>query len=526
MTTGSIGGVQKHPLYTMMEETWRQSLDVYEGLGGFISKDRPYLYAHPREWLDHTLTVADANGIKTSTVNPSPSLPSPKLQMRRKLARYENVAETILAQQLGALFLHDPSRTFAAKVTNPRVSEWWEDIDGANTSASDFMRRWWVSAAVMGHAVALVDKPASEAKTAADVPLPIIRAYSALDLIDWLVDDRGQLVAVKLLEAAPRTTFETVSQPVERVRIVTETEWAVYERGALVEGGEHGFGRLPVVMLYGKRRVLTPIIGKSVQGDPSLYIDLYNLTSEVRELLRNQTFSVLNVPIGTESNASVDREKGLIGQTTGTGNIMFSSQPATYISPSSDNATVYHDHIDRLARMIYRLTSSAWDSDSRDAESAYSRKLKRTEQDQTLAKFAGEMQSAEMALLELVYRGLYGDRWEKQWQSDSPTVAYSTQFEPPDIESIAASVADTLAIDLGETATKEVKKRFVRVVLRGVEPDTQIAIDKEIDGQEVLTAAERQQQLMQAASARFGAAPEDETKRAPEPPSEDDEKAA
>jgi hypothetical protein len=45
------------------------------------------------------------------------------------------------------------------------------------------------------------------------------------------------------------------------------------------------------------------VIGQSVLNDPALYVDLYNLTSEQRELLRNQTFSILNVVLGTGPDA-------------------------------------------------------------------------------------------------------------------------------------------------------------------------------------------------------------------------------
>jgi hypothetical protein len=67
---------------------------------------------------------------------------------------------------------------------------------------------------------------------------------------------------------------------------------------------------LPVVYLFGKRRALLTDIGESVLGDPRNYIDLFNLTSEIRELLRNQTFSFINLPLGTGPDAmSVERRR-------------------------------------------------------------------------------------------------------------------------------------------------------------------------------------------------------------------------
>src|SRR5690349_18358921 len=78
----------QHPLYTQWQPVWSAAYDVYEGAGGFLDPARPYLIAHPREWLDHSFKDADGR----MQPNDAPSKPSPKLQMRRKLARYENVA--------------------------------------------------------------------------------------------------------------------------------------------------------------------------------------------------------------------------------------------------------------------------------------------------------------------------------------------------------------------------------------------------------------------------------------------------
>jgi len=517
-----------HPLYAEHVDTWRKAVDVYEGTGGFLAPDRPYLVPHPREWLDHSVDVIKDGRVIRRDVNPTPRQPSPKLTMRRRLARYENIAEAILGSVSGALFRSGPTRTFAAKSTDSTVrikpiQQWWADVDGKRTHIDKAIEDTWTGAAVMGHMLALVEPSAMEAATAADQAPPLLRTYTPIDLIDWLVDDHGKLTAVKLLEAAPRTDFgQKFDANDYRVRVVTEPDCTLSDRpGEVVPQGVHKMGRLPIAILYGKRRPLTPLIGKSIMGDPVLFIDVYNLHSEVRELLRNQTFAILNVPVGPDGN--VEEEQAKIGAQGGTTNVLFSSQAVDYVSPDGTNVEVYHDHIDRLVRSIYRLAAAPWEGDSKDAESADSRMVKREEQTQVLGKYATECQRFDDEITELYYRATAGaDRWQQAKEADGLSIRYPESFEPPNLEEVAARAADAIGLDLGPTAAKEIKKRTVRHMLPNLSEEQSAQIDQEIDGQAIQTAEEKQAALLKATAARFGQSPEPPDPTDPDAPKGDD----
>lgn len=498
-----------HPLYGEWASQWLMALDVYEGRGGFLDEKRPYLVPHPREWLDHSVPKKDGTDhIIGFEPNPNPSLPSPKLKMRRKLARYENVAAAILDILTGSLFFMAPQRTVAAGKEDLPVQQWWANCDGLGTSLTAFMQDSWTVAGVFGHAIILSEKETEPAQTAADMALPRLCRYTPLDLIDWLEDEYGELTAVKLVEPAPRTSFDTRLKITDlRVRVVDQTTWTLYDNaGMQIATGEHGYGRLPVEILYGKRRLLTPRIGKAIMGDPQLYIDLYNLTSEVRELLRNQTFAILNVPVGKDGSA--ENEQKMIGQQSGTANVLFTSEKAAFLSPDGTNVEAYHTHLDRLARMIYRLASVPWDGDARAPEAAESRRLKRQDMNSLLLKFCGELQRTDRNLNELFYRATVGaDGWKAAFDADEVSVAYPTQFEAVDPDAIAKAAADTLALELGETATKEIKKRIAQNALPDLDKSKVDQINTEIDAMKVLTADEKQKQLLEQSAARLGAKP-------------------
>lgn len=508
--------IQPHPAYITYQPIWQQLLDVYEGAGGFLDANKPYLYAHPREWLDHSYRDADTGKWVT---NPSPSLASPKLKARRKLARYENIAATLIDQLKAALFRRSAARSFAEPDRIPDdhpLVAFWGNADGLGRSIAHLMPDYWTGAAVFGHLPLVLDRAGETDAdaTVADMPPVILRAYTPLDMIDWLTDDLGGLVAVRLLEAVRRDRFEDVAGAVTaQVRTLDGESWTLTQieklgtpgrglrpaKGITDETGAHGFGALPVVMLYARRRALMPTIGRSVLGDPALYLDLYNLTSEVRELLRNQTFALLNVPLGTDG--SMERESALIGETAGTANVIFSSQPIAYVSPEGTNVQVYHEHIDRLVRLIYRLAVVGWESDSRDAEAADSRRLKKEDLHQMLAGYAAECEACEIALARLVYRAHYGDRWEQQWEADQPIVAYPDEFDVSGLLEDLEAATQGLALELGETASRELKKRVVPKLLPGLPPSVMQTIEREISAAEVKTEAERAREALEI---RFG----------------------
>jgi hypothetical protein len=477
-----------HPLYATFREQWTQLRDVYEGDGGFLDPNRPYLIPHPREWDDHSLKVTNTETQQVGWVpNPNPRIASAKLKARRKIARYENFAATIFEGIAGALFRDAPVRTFADSVKS-RVGEFWRNADGLGNPVDGVLQSAWTMAGVMGHAVVTVDSEAEpvaagQTRSLADTPLPYLCAYSALDLIDWLVDERGRLLAVKLLELAPRASLDAVPKFTTtdvRVRVLDDVNWTLYDHtGKKIDGGPHGMGRLPVEILYGKRRTLTSVVGKSILGDPMLYIDLYNLISETRELLRNQTFALLNIPIGDKSP---DEEKDKIGQSGGTGSILFSSQTAAYISPQATNAEAYNEHIDRLKRSIYRLAAMPWETDSKDAEAEGSLKVKREDMNRVLAGYASELARVDAGLTDLVYRALVGpERAEAERAREKPTTAYPKTFDVGIVENAIKNATDAIALDLGQTARRELKKRAARVALPDVAKETLQVIDEEID---------------------------------------------
>lgn len=462
----------RHPIYDLLEEEWIKLGHVREGTGGF--KDGTYLVAHPREWLDHTTVTTADDGTTTTVVNPNPRQPSAKLKARRKLARYENLASAILETKKSALFREAPTRR-VGKETGPTktvlpLEQWWANIDGKGTHIDDALPAWWDLAATFGHVALYFELPPEKAptegqvQTAADDGWPYVRVYTPLDIINWLADDNGAITSIKVQEAIEPTTYEQTTKTQYRVRIIDEEGWRLYDfkTGAAITQGEHGLGRLPVVWLFGKRRAILSDVGQSVLGDPRNYIDVYNLTSEKRELERNQTFSFINLPLGSGPDApTVEQAQAMMGKQSGTMNLLFSALPAQILSADAQNVETYQADIQQLKRDIYREAGVQWETDSKDAEAEGSLSLKREEMNTRLSMYADECEMAEYGLADCFYRWKHGDRAQAMLDADEVTIAYPERFDAEPFEAVLQQVQAAQAIGMPTEVLKALRKAIV-----------------------------------------------------------------
>jgi hypothetical protein len=384
---------------------------------------------------------------------------------------------------------------------------WWKNVDGDDTHIDDAMVDWWDLAATFGHVVLYFDlaPDPKNVVTAADQPWPYVRPYTPLDVLDWRRNDAGELVWIKLLEAVTTEATET-ARPITtyRVRVVDDTSWKVYDykSGAYVDQGNHALGRLPVVLLFGKRRALLPDVGESVLGDPRNYIDLFNLTSEIRELLRNQTFSFINLPLGTGPDAmGVEQAQTMMGSQTGTMNVLFSGGPASILTGDPGNVQSYHDEIARVKREIYRETGIQWDADSKDAEAAHALELKRAEMTIRVAAYADQCQRAEYALVDLWYRARYGvDSGPTKMEADQVQIHYPENFADVPFKDVLDEASAAQSLGMPALFLKELRKAMITKFtgMSNLSPEVLQAISDAIDqAPDDPTPAEKQRQKME-----------------------------
>jgi hypothetical protein len=458
-TTMRVGGFPVHPAYAARVSGWQILLHAYHGTGGFA--DGGYLVGHAREFIDWN--------------QPTPSRPTAKLTLRRKLARWENICKALLDAKRQALFRKPPTRTIGNPAYQRLVEDFWSNVDGKETHLDDWLPHAWTPAALLGHAAVVFDW--TEGETAAGA-VPYLALYDATGVVDWAVDDRGRLLEVRLLEDPPRRSVKDPLPTRLLSRIVNATQSEIAD-GTLIRRIPHRLGRIPVALLAAQRLPQSPVIGASVVGDPRTFVDYYNLISENRELLRFVMFPILNIPIGT---VPVETVQGWLGDATGVQHAMFTPEPAQLIEPDGKSVEAFMAERQALLRTMFRLANVQWESDSRDAESAEALRLKASAMNDSLSGYADELQKFEYELLELLFRFRYGaEQWEREYDAAQIAIVYPDRFDLQSFEDLLAQAQAAMTLELGPTFTAEQKKRLVRELLPDLDATLVEQITHELD---------------------------------------------
>jgi hypothetical protein len=479
---------QTHPRYDEWAPTWRLLGEVAEGDGGFL--DGRNLTPHPRE-LDYAL---DPTGQPDWT---APIGEKEKFKRRKRLARYENFASTILETYTSYQYAKPPART----VTGPSATDlrrWWEDVDGNGSHIDLWLKTTQALANAYGHVWVVLDRlqpHRGPVRTRAEEGPLVLRTYVPLDALDWLAP-RNRLTAIKLVEAVERTSLfdpspEAVTFPVSasdrlglttlQFRFLTETGWEVYDgAGDKVDFGAHAFGEVPVLPFYARTRARLPFVGRSLLGDGRLFLDHYNLLSELRELLRGNTFALLNVQLA--ENEEVAEARTRLGEHLGIESIAWTRGGMAYVAPPDGPAARYAEEIATVERKIYRLVGLPYEGDSFAAEAAESRRLKAMDLNRLLAGHADHAEMFEYALARKWFIATYGrEAGLKRYATSDLKISHPDEFHTAAILETVDDAKAVLTLPLGRTAHRLTLIRALPVLLPDLTSEETAIVTAEID---------------------------------------------
>jgi hypothetical protein len=487
---------QTHPLHDEWEDIWRLSGENYEGDGGYL--DGSNIVPHPREVTyahraDGTYDFTTITGEK------------PKLRRRKQLARYDNFAQALTDVFVDHQYAKGISRTFASGKPDENYMRWIENVDGDGTHLDDWLKDRQTLAHTYGHLFAMMErgpskrpdgKPARSRAEQGDLRLV---DYLPPDALDWLAP-RRKLSAIKFVEAVERNNLREPSifsstyhgqhrgtNGQDHIALNLEylfgdaDSWTRYDNnGTRLGSARHGFGELPVVPFYSRRRARIPVIGRPLLRDPRLFRDHFNLVSELRELLRSQTFSLLHIQL--QDGETVEAARGRMGDHAGTDTVLFTMGGAAFIAPADGPVAAYVAAIDSVERKMFRLIGLPWEGDSRDAEAADSRRLKAMDLNRTLAGHADEAERADYGIARLFYIGFYGrDMGLRRWQENPPNIKHPDEFHTEELMAVVEDVKAAMGLHLGKTANAILRKRTVPIVLKDLDQKTRETIESEID---------------------------------------------
>jgi hypothetical protein len=454
-----------HPAYTEHVESWRVQLDAFEGGGGFL--DGGYLWPYPSE--------SESDYLR-----------------RQKMARYHNYVEALIDLYVRFMFTVGVRRTSK----NDEYNDWTEDVDGAGTNLSDFLKKLAAVALVTGHAGALVDKTPDEptGPSRADEQARVFTTvFPSTAIVDWRFE-RNTLIAVKLKEAAPDLDLlSTIEADAAEQWLLWDREgWARFtSKGDLVSGDVPNLGLVPLVILRPKPSFLSPILGRALISNVNVVRALFNRASEEDEVLRTQAFSLLTVSVPADGDVKHAREQ--IGNTVGTQRAIVVQGDIDYKTPDQHVAGAIRENISYLVQEIYRAAHMRFTRDSLAAETAEAIRLQHTELNEMLQGFAKALGQAEKDIAHAYFA----------WSSPTPEAAQQA-FEAAQVEAVYPDEfflgallteldawTEAIRLDLGDTMARRIKKKAARRVDTEMPEDVLAIVDAEIDAlpPERLTAA-------------------------------------
>lgn len=484
----------QHPLHKDRAEAWQQSLDAYEGGGGFA--DGGELWKYRAE------------------------LPE-DFQERQQQARYHNFCEAIVDLYVRHLFSEGVSRTVDGPDAET-LKAWWDDTDGAGTRVDDLMRRLCAFGLASGHCGVLVDKTpdAPTGPSVEDEQAQVVAVvYPAPSIVDWRFA-RHALSGLKMKEAAPQGSIAEPPADGEAF------QWLLWDTEAFArfdQDGEpitpegdgakaitaHGLGLVPFATFRSKPSTVDPLVGRPLCGDPNILAAIYNRCSEEDEILRGQTFSVLHCQMPPESSqADIDSTSVTLGANYGVKRGLVTKGVLGYVSSDVSQPKTVRENIEYLIRAIFRASHVPFDQDSRVAESAESIALQHRELNEMLQGVASSLTEVERAIVRFWcgWMSTTPEEAERRYEALDLQIAYPREFFTGSLVEDINALAQAMRLSRSETFKRHVEKKLVRRVDPELTQDADLltTIEGEIDSQPGMPSpAEQAQALRDSAAARL-----------------------
>jgi hypothetical protein len=342
-----------------------------------------------------------------------------------------------------------------------------DNIDRMGSSIVEFRKHMAELAQVFGHVFVLCDKPNVDTsgiitlKDQMDAGLyPYLVLYKPQQIINWALDEFGRPYWILVSEDRDINIDPFNIAPgkaTSRIyRLWTRNEWFVFDsefKG--MTQGVHGLGIVPIDCVYDKRSIkVRNFLGISTIADISLIArDVYNSCSELKQILRDQTFAILAVQGSADeyNELSVGTSKGLLYPEN--------RAVPTYVSPPPANAEVYFQHIDRQVSKMFQMAklegaSAAFKGQNAVEQSGVSKAWDFNETNSTLSQKADNLSDGELRIWQMFAKQDGGEF--------TGTVTYPKEFSIQSLNEDLDEAEKMAKVNLGNEFMIEVKKAIIQ----------------------------------------------------------------
>lgn len=390
-----------------------------------------------------------------------------KYARRNEIAWYASPLAQVVSRFTSYLATRTPVRSMA----NPLYEAMADDIDGKGNSIDVFWSEFMREAKARGSMLLLVDMPPSMAPTL-DQQLrtrvaPYWTAIKPELLTDYEIGDDGKF---NYAEFSGNFTQDDAKR-VECTWHFDRTSWrAVDGMQRTLAEGEHPLNECPLLIFTEGGDF--PHFG-SFAPIADLSRRMFNLDSELDEILRSQTFSLLTMQVSENStDAQKVQAAQVVGETIGSSNLMVhSGSTPAFIAPPDGPARIYLDRIAALRDQINEIGLVIASSSQRESGLALQMRFQTLNSE--LAKFASRMEDLEARAWEL----------SRQWLglTTAPEVMWSRDFNMADVSNELDILASMQASAMPTEVIAEQQRRIVAVQFGGLDQVRQDQIHAAID---------------------------------------------
>ena len=389
-----------------------------------------------------------------------------KYTRRKNMSYYVNYVKPVIDAHVNPIFNTEPAR----QGMSPTFNRFINDVDGNNTSITRFMKKVAIMAKLHGVQFVVVDMAKiddSQVITEADIEqeriYPYLYSVSPSQVINWATDKFGRLISISYVVRNSIIDETDTAKDIEETWTWTETKCK-----KVVDGNEEVFdnniGVIPVVPIYGVINATDDLIPQSdLYGIARTSLAMFNACSELRELHRNQAFSILTYPIGDDD----DYENGDEPIRVGTADLLLyrgsSSVAPEFITPPSDSSDVLMDEIQLMIREIYRQANMQFATQEQVSNvSGLAKAYDNQQLYQTISELADGLQRAENKLATIF--SLYMDE-----PMDDYSVSYNKEYGVTDTTEVLTNATTALSMDICEGLNYETKRKVIRAMLVGTD---------------------------------------------------------
>lgn len=402
---------------------------------------------------------------------PYPRETADKFAARAAVAVYENHLRSACDRFVGYISRRQPQRE---GLQNPLLAALADDADWSGNDLGVFWQGFMVEAKARGSMLLLIEQPAEQASTLADALerrlVPYLAALAPERVIDYALTDRGRFAWISF-----HATHD--GEPAERY--YDAQAWRVTVRGKVVAQGRHSFGECPVLAFTEKGAF--PCVGTFAQI-ADLSRRHYNARSELDEILRSQTFSLLAYQVPPEALAQFTAaEAAKVAASVGTHNMLiYTGEAPRFIAPSDGPAATYLAVLDNLSESIRRVGFAIDEPKYAASESGVALTIRFQALNGALGSFAKRMQDLEDRMWAAVGRSL--------GLSQVPSSAWATDYSLADLERELALLSAMRDTGFPESALATQRKRIAAEQFDNLGDDELAQLLADIDAAEHVRA--------------------------------------